>query len=194
MKINFRYVVPGYISFIVLSIATVFSISVAGFSTFIQETSTTKFCISCHEMESTVYEEYKKTIHYKNASGVRAGCSDCHVPHDWLMTISRKLFAVKDVYHHFAGTIDTLEKFEERRLLLAQRVWTSMEKSDSIECRNCHTFSAMTLDKQRLRARKQHENAMNNGETCIDCHKGIAHKPVHEQLEKFDDEEIFLEF
>jgi cytochrome c-type protein NapC len=29
---------------------------------------------------------------------------------------------------------------------------------------------------QKQRARKQHQNAQTDGSTCIDCHKGIAHK------------------
>ena len=28
------------------------------------------------------------------------------------------------------------------------------------------------------------KGAIEDGQTCIDCHKGIAHKPVHHLLEK----------
>jgi hypothetical protein len=45
----------------------------------------------------------------------------------------------------------------------------------------------MDPENQKPRARKQHMNAMKAGNTCIDCHKGIAHKKVHDQLE---DEEL----
>lgn len=166
-----------------------------GINTFIQVTSTNEFCISCHEMESTVYQEYRKTTHYSNASGVRAGCADCHIPHEWSTTLWRKFIAVKDVYHHLLGTIDSTEKFEAHRLTMAKRVWESMKASDSRECRNCHSFTSMDIQKQRKRAVKPHEDAMMNGETCIDCHKGIAHKPVHQELETPpEDEEILLEF
>jgi cytochrome c-type protein NapC len=34
----------------------------------------------------------------------------------------------------------------------------------------------MDPDKQKQRARKNHESAMKDKETCIDCHKGIAHQ------------------
>ena len=47
-------------------------------------TNTLEFCTTCHEMRDTVYQEYKETIHYSNRSGVRAICSDCHVPKDWV--------------------------------------------------------------------------------------------------------------
>jgi len=54
-----------------------------GFNTAMDATNKEQFCISCHEMEDNVFEEYKKTIHYANRSGVRATCPDCHVPKEW---------------------------------------------------------------------------------------------------------------
>lgn len=162
-----------------------------GFGSFVQHTSTVDFCTSCHEMRNTVYEEYKKSVHFNNAHGVRASCSDCHIPHDWSKTLARKVLAVKDVYHHLVGTIDTPEKFEAKRLELAQKVWARMKADDSRECRNCHSFDAMEFDDQRPRAKKQHENAQRDNMTCIDCHKGIAHKPVHNQIKKDESKEDF---
>ncbi|MGB1130840.1 MAG: NapC/NirT family cytochrome c, partial [Haloferula sp.] len=43
-----------------------------GFNTAMEATNTKDFCISCHEMENFVYEEYKGTIHDVNRSGVGA--------------------------------------------------------------------------------------------------------------------------
>jgi len=52
-----------------------------------------------------------------------------------------------------------------------------MEESDSRECRNCHDFEYMDFTEQGKRSVKQHQTALASGEkTCIDCHKGIAHK------------------
>ncbi|HTM59087.1 MAG TPA: NapC/NirT family cytochrome c, partial [Burkholderiales bacterium] len=45
-------------------------------------TNTEQFCIGCHEMKDNVYAEFKGTIHDVNRSGVRAICSNCHVPHE----------------------------------------------------------------------------------------------------------------
>lgn len=150
-----------------------------GFNTGMEATNTLPFCISCHEMRNTVYQEYKQTIHYSNPSGVRAECSDCHVPKDWAHKIVRKVQASKELYGKVMGTIDTVEKFEAKRLTLARREWARMKASDSRECRNCHTLDGMDLDNQKSRAAKQHENAREQNMTCIDCHKGIAHqKPV----------------
>ena len=162
-----------------------------GFASFVQHTSSLDFCTSCHEMNDSVYEEYKKTIHYSNTAGVRAVCADCHVPHDWRDVVVRKLAAAKDVYHHLLGTIDTAEKFDARRLQMAQQVWDRMKENGSKECRNCHAFDAMVFANQKQRARKQHELAMADGRSCVECHKGIAHKAVHEQLQKAESQDDF---
>jgi len=151
------------------------------------QSNTMEFCISCHEMHDNVYQEYTKTIHFKNASGVRATCADCHVPKEWLPKLLRKIKATNELYHHFAGTIDTPEKFEANRLTMAERVWASMIESDSQECRNCHSHESMDFHKQRRRSAEKMQAAFKEGEqTCIECHKGIAHsKPMSE--DDYDD-------
>lgn len=147
-----------------------------GFNTAMEATNTLEFCISCHEMHDNVYQEYKTTIHYSNRTGVRATCPDCHVPRDWTHKIARKLQASKELYGKFMGTIDTKEKFEAKRLALAENEWARMKAVDSRECRNCHSFEGMNAEAQKQRARKQHEIAQRDKLTCIDCHKGIAHQ------------------
>ena len=158
-----------------------------GFNTAMEATNTLDFCISCHEMENNVYQEYRKTVHFTNRSGVRATCSDCHVPRDWVHKVIRKVQASNELLHKVLGTIDTREKFQAKRLELARHVWQTMKETNSRECRNCHDFTTMNPEEQKPRARKQHLNAMKAGNTCIDCHKGIAHEKVHDQL---DDEEL----
>lgn len=146
-----------------------------GFNTVLEATNTEKFCISCHEMYDNVYQEYKETIHYNNRTGVRATCPDCHVPKDWTHKMIRKVQASKELWGKLVGTIDTREKFEAKRLELARNEWKRMKASDSRECRNCHSFESMNKESQKQRARKQHEMALEDNMTCIDCHKGIAH-------------------
>ncbi len=161
-----------------------------GFNTALEVTNTMSFCISCHEMEENVYQEYKGTIHDANRSGVRATCPDCHVPRPWIYKITRKIRASNELVHKMLGTIDTKEKFEAKRLELARNEWKRMKETDSRECRNCHEISTMDPATQKPRARKQHYNAMKIGQTCIDCHKGIAHKKVHDQLTEEEKDEL----
>ena len=146
-----------------------------GFNTAMEATNTPEFCISCHEMRDNVYQEYKKTIHYSNRTGVRATCSDCHVPKDWSHKMVRKIQASSELWGKLVGTIDTKEKFEANRLRLAEHEWARMKKVDSRECRNCHSFEGMDTEKQKLRGAKMHKIALDENKTCIDCHKGISH-------------------
>ena len=138
-------------------------------------TNTEEFCTSCHEMRENVFAEYQGTIHAENRSGVRAICSDCHVPRKPGPLIIAKIRATSDLYHHIIGSIDTPEKFEAKRHELATNVWRKMKKSDSLECRNCHVESAMSADLQSDQAKAQHAKGKSEGLTCIDCHYGIAH-------------------
>lgn len=150
-----------------------------GFHTVVEATNTEAFCIGCHEMRDNVYAEYKKTIHYSNRTGVRAVCSDCHVPREWGPKMLRKIQASREVYGKVTGSIDTREKFEAKRLILAEREWRRMKANDSLECRNCHSFDGMDTEKQKLRGAKMHKIGREEKQTCIDCHKGIAHtKPT----------------
>ncbi len=151
-----------------------------GFNTTMEATNSLEFCISCHEMRDTVYVEYTQSVHYRNASGVRAICSDCHVPHEWGPKMVRKIKASNEIWAKLTGRIATPEAFAARRLELATHVWDSMKATDSRECRNCHSFDAMDFEHQRARSREKMEPVANGtdlsgGSTCIDCHKGIAH-------------------
>ncbi len=147
-----------------------------GFNWSMELTNNEEFCTSCHEMKDNVYQEYKTTIHYSNRSGVRATCPDCHVPKEWIHKVIRKIQASNELYHKVMGTIDTRDKFEAHRLELAKHVWKTMKENDSRECRNCHKYDYMDYPSQGRRAIQQHTKGFDEGKTCIDCHKGIAHE------------------
>lgn len=143
----------------------------------LHKTSDTAFCLSCHSM-SKPFEEYQGTVHFSNQKGVRAECADCHIPKSGMSYLFAKLKASKDVYHEFvSGKIDSDDKFEAHRQEMAETVWKELKASDSATCRSCHTFDAMDIASQSESAQKMHTKAQKDGETCIDCHKGIAHFP-----------------
>jgi cytochrome c-type protein NapC len=147
------------------------------FNTALEATNTETFCVSCHEMHDNVFQELRQTIHYSNRSGVRASCPDCHVPHEWTNKIARKMQASKEVWGKIFGTISTQEKFEGKRRELAEHEWARLKANDSLECRNCHGFAYMDFTRQGQRAVEMHSTFLATGErTCIDCHKGIAHR------------------
>jgi len=124
----------AYLFFIVGAVATI------GSELMIHATGTEKFwATACHFMEAFTMPECLDSPHSSNTSGVRATCSDCHIPH----TYPEKLFVkarsgFKDIYHELLGTIGTRENYEANRARMAEEVWAYMEKIDFRECRNCH--------------------------------------------------------
>lgn len=145
-----------------------------GTQSIMHATSSTEFCVSCHSM-SHPQQEWEGSTHFANAKGVRAECADCHVPQEGLHYVKAKFTALKDVWYEVQGKLDSKEKYEAHRAEMAQRVWDEMKANDSETCRSCHSFDAMELSAQTKLAKETHQAAKENGQTCIDCHKGIVH-------------------
>ena len=151
-----------------------------GFNTALELTNTETFCTSLpRDARQRVRRSCKPTIHFTNRSGVRATCPDCHVPHDWTDKIARKMQASKEVWGKIFGTIDTREKFvDQAAASWREHEWARLKANDSLECRNCHSFEFDGLHPPERRApRRRTQRFLVTGEkTCIDCHKGIAHR------------------
>jgi nitrate/TMAO reductase-like tetraheme cytochrome c subunit len=142
----------------------------------VHQTSSTEFCFACHSHQQFIRPEYEASSHFKNAVGVRAGCSDCHLPHDnWFELMYTKVLVSSDLVREIAGKISTKEKFEANRGEMAQKVWKQMLANDSRFCRSCHSFQAMDLKEQGGMPARMHTQAMQSGKTCIECHRGIVH-------------------
>ncbi|HCQ66508.1 MAG TPA: pentaheme c-type cytochrome TorC [Rhodobacteraceae bacterium] len=174
---NFIWSPSGVISLGVLLIAGFVAgiLFWGGFHWALEATNEEAFCISCHEMRDNVYEEYTHTVHYSSASGVGAICSDCHVPKAWGPKMIRKIQASKELWGKLTGVIDTPEKFAEHRPVMAQREWARMKANDSLECRNCHREDRFDYALMEPKNAEIMKAGLEAGDTCIDCHKGIAH-------------------
>jgi cytochrome c-type protein NapC len=147
-----------------------------GFAFAMHATSSPEFCANaCHYMRDFVAPEVANSVHGRNASGVAATCPDCHVPQPFLAKTMRKIEATREGWGHLRGIIDTRDKFEAHRLRMAERVWAEMKETDSRECRSCHNFTTMEFEKQGRMAARRHQAAAKAGQSCIDCHKGVAH-------------------
>lgn len=167
---KFKLSLAGGVICAVLGAAALF-----GVQSVMKATSSTEFCVSCHSM-SRPQAEWEGTVHFSNRKGIRAECSDCHVPQDGLHYVKAKVIALKDVWHTFVtDKLPDQEAYEKHRLDMAQRVWAEMKETDSATCRSCHSFEAMVLTEQKESAQKMHKLAQETNQTCIDCHKGIAH-------------------
>ena len=170
-----------------LIIGAVGAMALAGGTAYvIHATGTNEFCANaCHEMNISM-AEFQQSPHFRNASGVTASCSQCHIPQ---ASLPRKLLrktqaGFKDVVGKITGVISTPEKFEAHRKEMAETVWKYMKESDSRECRYCHNRDAMQADKQKPMAQRQHAQAVTRGMTCIECHQGIAHNLPEEEEEE----------
>jgi len=149
-----------------------------GFDAGLHYSNTFAFCTSCHEMRDSMLPEYVRSPHGKNAAGVRAICSDCHVPRDFFPKMKAKLAATSNELPKWVmGTRRPKEKFEAARIEMARDVLAKMKATDSRECRGCHSLESMDLEAQDASAVKKHnkERMLARGETCIDCHKGVGH-------------------
>jgi nitrate/TMAO reductase-like tetraheme cytochrome c subunit len=140
-------------------------------------TSSTEFCYSCHSHEAFIKPEYEASSHFMNTSGVRAGCADCHLPHDnWFELTWTKMVVSLDIIPEMMGKISTAEKYEAHRAELAEDVWRQFKKNDSKFCRSCHSVEAMDLESQGKMASRRHAGFEERGQTCVDCHYGIVHE------------------
>ncbi|WNK20819.1 NapC/NirT family cytochrome c [Halomonas piscis] len=143
----------------------------------LKATSTNEFCVSCHSMD-VPYEEWKGTNHFANAKGIQAGCADCHIPHEGFAYLEKKMTSgISDVIAELSGGIPDADAYEEKRAEMAKKVWAEMEANDSRTCRSCHDAEHWDLYEQSPKAASEHRTMADSGDTCISCHRGIAHFP-----------------
>ncbi len=133
-------------------------------------TSSTSFCISCHEMRVVAEQGWMHSKHYNNRGGVVAGCSDCHVPPDlvaklWVKTRD----GLKDVWVHFLGQSDP-----------TKMDWAALGKSARSKvyqsaCEKCHqnlepegaSIKALVAHRENPRAERP--------KSCLECHVEEIH-------------------
>jgi len=158
------------------------AIGVIGTQVALAVTGSDEFCgTACHSHAKFIYPEHKTSNHYANRTGVRAMCTDCHVPHEYPAKLFYKAKAgITDAFAELKGVIATQEKFDRERWRLANIVWDEMRTNNSANCRSCHDDKAWDNKKQSEDAVKQHKKFLAGKATCIDCHTGVAHKEPEE--------------
>jgi cytochrome c-type protein NapC len=137
-------------------------------------TGTDEFCGTCHANNAT--REWRESAHRSNPAGFVAGCTDCHLPREFIPKLIRKTKgATVEIWGQITGLIDTPEKYEAHRREMAEVEWTRLRANGAQECRNCHQPNLMT-DKDKAYISGMHKDALASGQICIDCHKGVAHR------------------
>ena len=151
-------------------------VATVGTQVMVHATGTNEFCGgACHSMQ-WVSNEYKKSVHAVNRTGVSAGCHDCHIPREYPQLLFYKAKAgIKDVIGEIRGVIATEELFKKERARMANHVWEEYKANNSKQCRNCHQFTPEIIKAQKDFVQPMHQQVLAGQGTCIDCHKGIAH-------------------
>lgn len=147
----------------------------AGFT----DTSSTEYCVSCHEMKR--YQlELKASSHVKDAEKKEIGCAQCHIPPSGLRWISIKVvFGVKDIYAHYFGEPDDLD-----RLKLQQ--FTRRFVPDE-NCIACHKDLMKNVKNEPINeiGKQAHEAYLGKGgntvSNCSGCHQNMAHLPTFDK-------------
>ncbi|NQT86367.1 NapC/NirT family cytochrome c [bacterium] len=132
--------------------------------------SSTDFCMSCHEMRVVAEQGWMHSKHFENKSGVVAQCADCHIPPElfpklWVKTRD----GVKDVWAHHFGESDP-SKMDWDALAKSARA----SISDSA-CRRCHAnLTPRGMQVKGLIAHRENER-LEEKKRCVECHEQEFH-------------------
>lgn len=158
--------------FILLGIAVLIllmSISMA-------RTSTTEYCISCHEMRK-YKDELKKSSHYLDSDKNLIQCKQCHIPKNIgpkYLTV-KTVLGMKDMFVHYFGDSENLDR---RRMQKIARRFIPDEN-----CLECHKDLKRDVKNKKISEIGMlcHEAYQGkNGDTkrnCAGCHFNMAHLP-----------------
>ncbi len=151
-----------------------------GFYGAVSYTSSTDFCMSCHEMQ--VYrQEQQASSHAKDAQGKEIGCAQCHIPGSNLfnMMTAKVYLGTKDLWSHYSGA-----PLPDRVAMqpIARRF------TKDANCRACHkdlTKNAKNDGPISPEGDLAHQAYLGkNGQSrngCAGCHTNMAHLPVFDQ-------------
>jgi nitrate/TMAO reductase-like tetraheme cytochrome c subunit len=150
-----------------------------GFMVFLTEfdhfSSTEAFCTTCHSME-LVAEPYRKSPHYRPASGVRASCGDCHVSEGVFAATWDHFIGGKDLFNQLFGPNyddPAINMLHMPEAAFSTREW--FKKRNSATCKRCHVKEAIFGSRPDTVAIHT-EDAKDK--SCIECHYNLVHETV----------------
>jgi cytochrome c-type protein NapC len=138
-----------------------------GASAHVEHSKSTKFCLSCHEMEQygkSLHiddQEFIPASHYQNIRVPRdAACYTCHTDYTMFGGFKSKLRGLNHVYVHYLGTVP--KKIE---------LYTPYNNR---ECLHCHA-GARTFEEGATHTSEEGQIAkMKSGElSCLSCHNMV---------------------
>lgn len=145
--------------------------------------ATESVCTYCHLKTEYLHSVRMSYSHphpaEPKANEKPAQCVDCHLPTGfWATTFA---------YTHFASITDLFGQFRDRTgersgdwiplsAARAYRVRDRLFEYDSVTCRTCHIEAEIVP--KRERGKKAHADALENRDTCIECHTNLVHRFV----------------
>ena len=155
------------------------ALAASGFT--MARTSSTQYCVSCHEMQVNL-DELKKSSHAVDKDKKPLECLHCHIPHALgpRYLVIKTYVGLKDVLMHQIADLDNLNR---RGMQDASRRFVPDEN-----CLACHPdlYKNAKADKAISEFGKlAHEAYLGkNGNTtrnCAGCHQNMAHLPVFDR-------------
>lgn len=158
--------------------------------------ATDEICTHCHVPQEYLHtarmsftsihppaERLEKGVPERLKDRVPARCVDCHLPPG--------LFAATFAYTHYLSVTDLFGHFRDRQgeragdwiplsAARAYRVRNRLLEYDSRTCRSCHIMEEIVPES--VRGQTAHNDAVESGETCIECHSNLVHRFVEVRL------------
>jgi nitrate/TMAO reductase-like tetraheme cytochrome c subunit len=146
--------------------------------------SSDKFCGRfCHSM-IWANTAYQKSPHYRNQSGVRVSCGDCHIPYDSShATATEYLYlllfkadrGVEDSWNEARRTMATKEEWAKRRPQLTVSFESYLVKHNYITCRGCHSLQGFGGPRSHMKELIHKNMVQADALDCLHCHSDIGH-------------------
>jgi cytochrome c-type protein NapC len=141
------------------------SVSLANLQSGVAESSRTRFCLRCHEMQPhgrSLFADDRRALaafHYQNRLVDRdTACFSCHTDYALFGDVKAKLNGLRHVWVHYLGTVP--DRFE------------LYQPYPNRNCLHCHEDARRFLENP---AHKPVMAQVQRGETsCLTCHK-VAH-------------------
>lgn len=148
----------------------------------VKATSGEAFCSSCHVMEPMA-AAYRRDPHSgAGPLGVRAECSDCHLPHDNVVhyLYQKGVDGIRDVYVNVLGSPEAID-WHARRDEREHYVYDS-------GCLACHTRVADIESGDDTKSRMHAKYAAHRDDAepirCVSCHVSVGHKNMGHLIEE----------
>jgi len=170
---------------IILLIGCVVFLAVMSLS--MAKTSSTDYCISCHEM-SVYKDELKKSSHALTKDKTAIECKDCHIPRGYggRYLIVKTVLGMKDLMTHYFGDPENLNRREMQDI--ARRF---IPDENCIQCHQDLTKDVKDKELSEI-GKLCHEAYLGkNGKTrrgCAGCHFNMAHLPKFDRRYTFNAE------